>query len=122
MSASLLRETLNDFIIGNNVNTDAIENESLEPQSKGFVNNFGTSSVGENSIGHDQGFGKNIADKIRKEVDNAIMVVENRVHDGILAAMDNVIIPRVEMAVKSIIESSGRGAGSMVQNPDQRDF
>ena len=43
-------------------------------------------------------------------------------HDAILTAIDNVRIPRVEMAVRSITESSGRGPSSMVQIPDQRDF
>ena len=50
------------------------------------------------------------------------MDVQNRVHSAILTAMDNVVIPRVEMAVRSITESSGREPSSMVQNPDQRDF
>ena len=50
----------------------------------------------------------NIADNIGKDVDNAVMAVENRVHDAILTAMDNVVIPRVEMTVRSIIESAAR--------------
>ena len=36
--------------------------------------------------------------------------------------MDYVVIPRVEMAVRSIIESSVRGLNSKIQNLDQRDF
>ena len=43
-------------------------------------------------------------------------------HDAILTAMDNVIIPRVEMAVKSITGSTGLGTNSEVQNPDRSDF
>ena len=53
------------------------------------------------------------------------MTVENRVHDAILTAMDKVVIPRVDMAVRSITESSVGGLSSLVQNksrPDRRDF
>ena len=50
------------------------------------------------------------------------MTVENRMHDEILTAMNNVIIPRVEIVVRPITESSGRGPSSVVQNPDQTDF
>ena len=49
------------------------------------------------------------------------MALENRMQDAIFTAMDNVIIPRVEMAVRSIMESPGRGLSSVVQNPDQKD-
>ena len=56
------------------------------------------------------------------DVDNAVMAVENGVHLAIMTAVDNVVNPRVEIAVGSITESSGRGFRSMVKNPDQRDF
>ena len=57
----------------------------------------------------------------RKEVDNVVTAVENPVDDSILTAMDNVAIPRVEMAVMSIAEESRRGLNSVVSNPYQRD-
>ena len=64
----------------------------------------------------------NIDDKIRKAVDNAARTVENRVRDAILSAMDNVVIPRGEMAVRTITGSTGHGLNSTIQNPDRRDF
>ena len=36
--------------------------------------------------------------------------------------MDSVVIPRIEMAVRSLARSSVRGPNSMVQNPDQGSF
>ena len=36
--------------------------------------------------------------------------------------MNDVVIPRVEMAVRSVTGSSGSGPNSIVQNPDRRDF
>ena len=94
----------------------------MEYQTSRFGNIFGRFIVGENCAIQDQVIEKNIADKIRKEVDGALMSVENRVHDAMLTAMDNVVIPRIEMAVRSITESSGRGPNSTVRNSDQRDF
>ena len=47
------------------------------------------------------------------------MAVNNRVHDVILTAMDNLVIPRVVLAVRSITGSSGHGPKSVVQYPDQ---
>ena len=43
-------------------------------------------------------------------------------HDAILTAGNNVVIPQVEMAVRSETGSSGNGPYSIVQNPDERDF
>ena len=42
--------------------------------------------------------------------------------DAILTAMDNVVIPQVEMAVRSITVSSGRGPSNVVQSIDRMDF
>ena len=43
-------------------------------------------------------------------------------HDVILTALEKTLIPRIEMAVKSITGSSGDGPNSEVQNPDPTDF
>ena len=52
---SQLNESSNDFIIGNNINADVIENETVEPQTTGgFVGDLVRPIVGENSAGHSQ--------------------------------------------------------------------
>ena len=61
-------------------------------------------------------------DQFTRVVGSAVMNVENRMHDAILTAIDNVVIPRVELAVKSITGSAGHGTSSEVQNLDLRDF
>ena len=117
---SLLNKTLNDFVIGNNANASSVGNDNLEPQSSSLANIFGRNTIGENSASQNQVFEKN-ADRIRKAVDNAVMTVRNWVHDTIWKAVNNVIKQRVEMAVRSITESSGRRHNSAVQNLDQRE-
>ena len=65
---------------------------------------------------------ENIFSKVRSEVDNAMITVETRVQDAVLTAIQNLVIPRVELAMKSADASSGRSIGGNVLEPDQRDF
>ena len=48
--------------------------------------------------------------------------VETRVQNAILTAVKNLVIPRVELAMKSVNTSSGCGVDSVVLDPDRRDF
>ena len=87
-----------------------------------FLKIIGKCTVDEISVSQEQVVENDTADKIKKAVDNAVMTVEKRVHDAILTAMDNVTIPRVEIAVRSVTESAGQEPNSVVQNAGQRDF
>ena len=49
---------------------------------------------------------RSIFDRVRSEVGNAVSTVKARVHGTILAAMDSLVIPRVELAMKSVNVSS----------------
>ena len=111
---SQLSETLNDFVIRNHTNSNVIGDEFLGFRINSFYNLFGRTTVYENSAFQDQFVEKDIDDKIIQAVDNAVIAVENRVHDAILTAMHNVVLPRVEMAVISITESSERVLNSVV--------
>ena len=117
-----MNETSNDFVIGINTNVSAIEKETSEPHVNARYNNAEKNINGERRACQNQVIENNIDDKIRKAVDNAVMTVGNRMHDAILSAMDIIVIPRVEMAVRSITGSSVQGPSSVVQNPDRRDF
>ena len=59
---------------------------------------------------------------VRRAVDNAVLTVQKRTHDAFLTAMDEVVIPRFEMTMKSVAGSSGHWPNSEVQNPDPRFF
>ena len=65
---------------------------------------------------------KNIVSKVRGEVDSVMTTVETRMQGAVLFAIENLLIPRVELAMKSVNASSGREVGSVVLDPDQRDF
>ena len=119
---SQLNETLNDFAIDSNTNVGVTENETLVSQTDSRYSNPERSVDGEISACPNQVKVNNSGNKIGKAVDNAVKIVENRMHDAILTAMENVVIPRVEMALRSITGSSGQRSDSLVQNPDRRDF
>ena len=124
---SQLNETINDFEqfrtnVGSNINVGVKENEISVSQTVGRYIHPERFADGEISACENQAIGNTVGDKIRKEVDKEVMTVENCMHDASLTAMDNVVIPRVEMAVKSFTGSSGDRTNSAVQNPDRRDF
>ena len=116
---SQLNETLNDFIIGNNTNMGVTENENSEQQASGRHRDFERII---DDASQNQVIGNNTDDRSRDVVDSAVIAVENLMHDAILTAMNDVVIPRVEIAVRSITGSSGNGRNSIFQNTDQRDF
>ena len=74
------------------------------------------------SASQNQVIGGNTDDRFRNAVDSAVIAVENGMQYAILTAMNNVVIPRVEMAARSITGSSGNGPNSIVQNLDWREF
>ena len=116
---SHLDETLNDSAIGNSVNVNVSGSETFEQETNGQLNDFGRLG---NSERQNQGIENHIDDQITRAVDSAVMTFENRRHDAILTAIDNVVIARVEMAVKSITVSTGHRINSEIQNPDRDHF
>ena len=50
---------------------------------------------------------------------NFVDTVEDRIHNSILATIDNIITPRIELAVSSINASSGRDAASGTANSER---
>ena len=67
-------------------------------------------------------FEKSITGKVHSEADSLVATVETRVHDAFLAAMDSLVIPRVQLALKLVNVSSRWDPGSFGLDPDQRDF
>ena len=96
-----------------------MENRNLEQQTSGHYND---SQRFVDSVNQNQVIGKNIDDKTRKTVVDAVVTVQNQMLDAILTAKDKIVTPRVEMAVRSITGSAEQGLNSVVQNFDQRDF
>ena len=55
-------------------------------------------------------------ERIDKEMSNIVDTVEDRVQNAILAAIDNIVAPKIELANRSINASSGRDVTSVTAN------
>ena len=96
-----------------------LESENWEQQSNSQSIRF---EKFDNSVRQNQVIEKKVDDQITGALSGAVMTVENRMQDAILTAIDDVVIPRNEMAVKSITGSKGHGKEGEVQNADRTDF
>ena len=65
---------------------------------------------------------KNIVTEVRTEVDNMMTSVKNSVQDALLTAIENLVTPRVELAMKAANAPSGWSVADNILEPDQRDF
>ena len=65
---------------------------------------------------------KNITNKVRCEVNIVMTTFEYRKHNAVITAIESLVIPRVERAMKSGILCSGRSVDIVVLDLDQRNF
>ena len=105
------------IFFGNSVNLNVWESENLEQEVNGQSNDL---ERVDNSMRQNQVREKKIDYQISRAVSSAVMTVKTCMHDAISTAIDNVVIPRVEMAVKLIKCSKGHRTNSEDQNPDRR--
>ena len=89
-------DSLNYFVIGSNTNRGVSENQNIRKQASGRHRDFQRIL---DTASQNQVIGNNTDDKIRDAVDSAAIAVENLMHDAILTALNDIVFPRVEMAV-----------------------
>ena len=65
---------------------------------------------------------ENFVSKVRSVVDNVMTSVETIVEDAVLTAREILLVPRVELAMKSANALSVRSVDGNVLEPDQKDF
>ena len=53
-----------------------------------------------------------------REKSHIIHTVEDRIQNAILTAIDNMVAPKIELAIRSVNASSGRDVTSMVSNSE----
>ena len=97
-------ETLNDFVFDNGITANTSGNETWKPQANGRHEDIESviDRTSQNEV-----IGNYTDDRIRDAVNSTVIAVENCMYDTILAAVSDVVIPRAEMAVRSITSSSG---------------
>ena len=60
-------------------------------------------------------------ERIDREMNNIVDTVEDRIQNAILTAIDNIVTPKIELAIKSINASSGRDVTSVSANSVRRE-
>ena len=113
-----LSERYTDFLIGQS-------NYDAQTESRDSVTFRGTSSDNRSNptqVNYLQldmyTLEENIVRKVRSEVGNVLTTVETRIQDAVLTAIENIVIARVEFAMKSANASSGRSVDGNVLQPN----
>ena len=96
-----------------------LEIGNLEQLTNGQSNDF---ERADSSMRQNQVIGNRMDNHITRADSSALMTVKNCMHDAILTATVDFVIPRFEMAVKSITDSTGHGTSSELQKPDRSNF
>ena len=60
-------------------------------------------------------------ESIDREMSNIIDTVEDRIQNAFLTAIDNIVAPKIELAIRSINASSGRDVTSVSANSERRE-
>ena len=55
------------------------------------------------------------------EISNIVDTVEDRIQNAILTAIDNIVTPKIELAIRSINASSGRDATTVSANSERKE-
>ena len=60
-------------------------------------------------------------ERIDREMNNVVDTVEDRIQNAILTAIDNIVAPKIELAITSMNASSGRDATCVSANSERRE-
>ena len=114
-----------------NSNQDIIFGDAVSSWQQNFMVNNGSGDqeiTGESNDGiittientvNVQTLGKCFNGKIGRKLGNIVDTVEDRIQNANLNAIDNIITPRIELAVRSVNVSSGRDAASITANSER---
>ena len=112
-----------DMIIGNAVSErqeNAVVNEGTNDRDFTVSTSNNDSVVNGNAMS-----GKTLErcfnERIDREMNNIIDTVEDRIQNAILTAIDNIVAPKIELAIRSINASSGRDVASVSANSERKE-
>ena len=60
-------------------------------------------------------------ERVDREMNNIVDTVEDRIQNAILTAIDNIVAPKIELAIRSINASSGQDVTSVSVNSERRE-
>ena len=110
-----------DMIIGNAVSErqeNVVVNEGTNDRDFTVSNSSNITAVNESAMNVktlERCFNK----RIDREMSNIVDTVEDRIQNAILTAIENIVEPKIELAVRSINASSGRDVTSVTANSER---
>ena len=112
-----------DMIIGNDVSErqkSVVVNKSTDDRdfTVGTSNNDSVVSGNAMSV---KTLERCFNERIDREMSNVVDTVEDRIQNAILTAIENIVAPKIELAIRSINASSGRDATSVSANSERRE-
>ena len=112
-----------DMIIGNAA-SERQENVVVNEGTNGQDFTVGTSNVSsivnENAL-NEKTLERCFNERIDREMSNIVDTVEDRIQNAVLTAIDNIVAPKIELAIRSINASSGRDVTSVLANSESRE-
>ena len=112
-----------DIIIGNAVSErqeNAVVNEGTNDRDFNVGTSSNDSIVNGNATSV-KTLERCFNERIDREMSNIVDTVEDRIQNAILTAIDNIVTPKIELAIRSINASSGRDATSVSANSERRE-
>ena len=112
-----------DMIIGNAANErqeNVVVNEGTKDQDFTVGTSNVSSIVDENAL-NVKTLERCFNERIDREMNNIIETVEDRIQNAILTAIDNIVAPKIELAIRSINTSSGWDGTSVSANSQRRE-
>ena len=110
-----------DMIIGNAVSErqdNAVVNMGTNDRDFTVSNSSNNTAVNENAM-NVKTLERCFNEWIDREMSNIVDTVEDRIQNAILTAIENIVAPKIELAIRSINASSGRDVTSVTANSER---
>ena len=112
-----------DVIIGNTASErqeNVVVNEGTNDRDFTISNSSNNAAVKECAV-NVKTLERCFNESIDREMNNIVDTVEDRIQNAILTAIDNIVAPKIELAIRSINASSGRDATSVSANSKRKE-
>ena len=110
-----------DMYIGNTSRErqeNVVVNKGTNDRDSTVKNSSNNTAVNENAV-NVKTLERCLNERIDREMSNIVDTVEDRIQNAILSAIDNIIAPKIELAIRSINASSGRDVASVTANSER---
>ena len=112
-----------DMIIGNAVSErqeNTVVNEGTNDRDFTVGTSNNNSVVNGNAM-NVKTLERRFNERIDREMSNVVDTVEDRIQNAILTAIENIVTPKIELAIRSINASSGRDVANVSVNSERRE-